>query len=111
MALAPCLLGYGAVAKMLHGDVKTKRDGNIYWTWIENYVAEDYVTAVRAGSGTTNLKTPNQQYLKPWLTERVELLERHAVLQSPARIQELIQVFIHATKVRIRRGGHARYNQ
>lgn len=28
-----------------------------------------------------------------------ELLERHAVLQSPARIEELAKVFIHATKV------------
>lgn len=29
-----------------------------------------------------------------------ELLERHAVLQSPARINELVKIFIHATKVR-----------
>ena len=28
-----------------------------------------------------------------------ELLERHAVLQSPSRIEELAKVFIHATKV------------
>lgn len=32
----------------------------------------------------------------------VELLERHAVLQSPSRIEELVKVFIHATKVRKR---------
>lgn len=30
----------------------------------------------------------------------VGLLERHAVLQSPSRIEELIKIFIHATKVR-----------
>lgn len=23
----------------------------MYWTWIENYVADDYVAAVKAGSG------------------------------------------------------------
>ncbi|KAL2262115.1 hypothetical protein VTK26DRAFT_2440 [Humicola hyalothermophila] len=80
VAMAPCLLGYGAIARQLHDDPRSKREGNMYWTWIQNYVAEDYVTAVRAGS---------------------ELLERHAVLQSPARIEELVKVFIHATKMEI----------
>jgi hypothetical protein len=28
------------------------------------------------------------------------LLERHAVLQSPSRIEELVKIFIHATNVR-----------
>ncbi|KAF6805191.1 thiamine biosynthesis protein (thi-4) [Colletotrichum musicola] len=79
MALAPCLLGYGAVAKQLHGDVKTKRDGNTYWSWIENYVADDYVQAVKTGS---------------------ELIERHALLQSPSSIERLIKIFIHGTKAR-----------
>lgn len=51
VALAPCLLGYGAVAKMLHGDSGTVREGNRYWNWIENYVADDYVQAVETGSG------------------------------------------------------------
>lgn len=51
VALAPCLLGYGAVAKMLHGDARSKRAGNRYWNWIENYVADDYTQAVRTGSG------------------------------------------------------------
>ncbi|ROW12243.1 hypothetical protein VMCG_00020 [Cytospora schulzeri] len=77
IALAPCLLGYGAVAKMLHGHPRTVKEGNHYWNWIENYVADDYVQAVRTGS---------------------ELLERHAVLQSPSRIEELIKIFIHAIK-------------
>ena len=30
-----------------------------------------------------------------------ELYERHAVNQSPARIEELVKIFIHATKVTI----------
>jgi hydroxymethylpyrimidine/phosphomethylpyrimidine kinase len=55
MALAPCLLGYGAVAKMLHEHADTVRDGNTYWPWIENYKADDYVEAVRLGSGTRKL--------------------------------------------------------
>lgn len=51
VALAPCLLGYGAIAKQLHGHPKTKTDGNTYWRWILNYVADDYVQAVQTGSG------------------------------------------------------------
>lgn len=30
---------------------------------------------------------------------RSELLERHAVLQSASRIEEIVRIFIHATKV------------
>lgn len=79
MALAPCLLGYGAVGKQLHADAKSVRgEGNQYWTWIENYVADDYVQAVTTGS---------------------ELLERHAAEQSPTSIERLVKIFIHATKV------------
>jgi thiaminase len=53
MSMAPCLLGYGAIARRLYDDprTKTKSEGNIYWNWIENYVADDYVQAVKAGSG------------------------------------------------------------
>ena len=51
MALAPCLLGYGAVAKMLSMHERTKKEGNFYWKWIENYNEEDYTEAVRKGSG------------------------------------------------------------
>ncbi|KAI9052284.1 hypothetical protein LZ554_003639 [Drepanopeziza brunnea f. sp. 'monogermtubi'] len=78
IALAPCLIGYGVIAKRLHADPKTKREGNIYWKWIENYVADDYVEAVDTGSAT---------------------IERNAVLQSPSRIEELVKIFIHATRM------------
>jgi thiaminase len=79
MALAPCRLGYGAVAQQLHADAASVRgEGNRYWNWIENYVAEDYVGAVRIGSA---------------------LLERHAALQSPSSIERLVKIFIHGTKV------------
>jgi len=50
-ALAPCLLGYGIIAHQLYSDVATKRQGNPYWTWIQNYVADDYVQAVKKGTG------------------------------------------------------------
>ena len=52
MALAPCLIGYGAIAKRLYSAGETLREGNRYWKWIENYVADDYTEAVRLGSGT-----------------------------------------------------------
>ncbi|EJT81099.1 hypothetical protein GGTG_01085 [Gaeumannomyces tritici R3-111a-1] len=80
VALAPCLLGYGAIAQHLHADQNSKREGNPYWSWIQNYVADDYVLAVKTGS---------------------ELLERHAIQQSPTRVEELVQVFKHAVKMEI----------
>lgn len=78
MALAPCLLGYGAVAQMLHVHAATQKEGNTYWPWIENYVAEDYTEAVRLGS---------------------QLIENSIRECSPSRIEELIKIFIHGTKV------------
>lgn len=60
MAIAPCLLGYGAVAQMLAAHPATVREqqANTYWPWIENYGAADYVEAVRLGSGTYSLLRP-----------------------------------------------------
>ncbi|KAI9719829.1 MAG: hypothetical protein M1812_003318 [Candelaria pacifica] len=78
VSFAPCLIGYGAIARRLYDSPKTVRGGNKYWKWIENYVAQDYVEAVRTGS---------------------ELLEMHAVKQSPSRIEELIHIFIQATQL------------
>jgi hydroxymethylpyrimidine/phosphomethylpyrimidine kinase len=51
---------------------------NRYLTWINNYVAEDYTEAVKEGCA---------------------LIETHASKQSPYRIEELVKIFIHATKV------------
>lgn len=80
MALAPCLLGYGAVAQMLaaHPDTVREQQANTYWPWIENYGAADYVEAVRLGS---------------------ELIEKKICQCSPARIEELIEIFIHGTRM------------
>ncbi|KAF7541449.1 hypothetical protein G7054_g662 [Neopestalotiopsis clavispora] len=61
-------------------DDTVRDDGNIYYKWILNYVADDYVGAVRTGS---------------------ELIERHAVLLGPSRVEELVKIFIHATKMEI----------
>ena len=44
------------------------------------YVAEDYAEAIRNGS---------------------DLIEKHAVKQSVSRIDELAQIFAHATKMEI----------
>ncbi len=55
MALAPCLLGYGAAARRLHSSADSVQEGNLYWRWVENYVADDYVEAVRKGSGMCEL--------------------------------------------------------
>lgn len=78
ISFAPCLLGYGAIARRLKDDPKTKVEGNVYYKWIETYAADDYVEAARRGR---------------------EMLEKHAVKQSPSRIEELVKIFVHATKV------------
>ncbi|RJE25800.1 hypothetical protein PHISCL_01846 [Aspergillus sclerotialis] len=80
VALAPCLIGYGAIARRLYTEKSTVREGNRYWKWIENYVADDYTEAVRLGS---------------------ELLEKHTRGVSPSRVEELIQIFIRATELEI----------
>ncbi|KNC99691.1 phosphomethylpyrimidine kinase [Spizellomyces punctatus DAOM BR117] len=49
VALAPCLLGYGEVGVRLANDPATKREGNPYWTWIQNYAKDEFQAAVREG--------------------------------------------------------------
>ena len=56
VSFAPCLLGYGAIARRLHDDSKTVREGNRYWKWITNYVADDYTEAVKTGSGMSVMR-------------------------------------------------------
>lgn len=80
---------------MLRDDEGTRREGNTYWPWIENYVAEDYTEAVTLGCGGFPCI-----FLSGVADPRVGLLEKYAVLQSPSRIEELVKIFIHATKVR-----------
>lgn len=78
VALLPCMIGYGVIARRLYDDPETKRDGNRYWSWIEQYVGEDYEQAVTIGR---------------------DLVEENAVRQSASRIDELAEIFIHATKM------------
>ncbi|EEQ92004.1 phosphomethylpyrimidine kinase [Blastomyces dermatitidis ER-3] len=80
VALSPCLIGYGIIAKRLHGDESSARTGNKYWKWIENYVAADYMKAVETGC---------------------ELLEKRMRDVSPSRMEELIKIFIRATELEI----------
>jgi hypothetical protein len=88
MALAPCLIGYGAIARRLHSDSKTLRQGNQYWKWIENYVADDYQEAVRLGSGKTSRIYPTGMYLNNTLFHRRFVGNPRAagIAQSPGGI-------------------------
>ncbi|OAA67050.1 phosphomethylpyrimidine kinase [Niveomyces insectorum RCEF 264] len=81
IALTPCVVGYGAAARAIHEDRDaTKRDGNPYLKWVQNYVDDNYLAAAK----TT-----------------MDLIEEHAVLQSPSRIEELVEIFKHSTKMEI----------
>jgi len=83
MALAPCLLGYGETAQRLYREKEsvTTEQGNRYWRWVENYVADDYQEAVRVGSA---------------------LIEKNILKQSPNRIEELVRIFVRATEMEVR---------
>ncbi|KIW91524.1 phosphomethylpyrimidine kinase [Cladophialophora bantiana CBS 173.52] len=83
MSLAPCLIGYGVTAARLYREREsvTGDKGNRYWRWVENYVADDYQEAVRVGR---------------------DLIEANIVKQSPARIEELIAIFVRATEMEVR---------
>jgi len=99
MALAPCLIGYGAIAKRLHSEEGTLRQGNKYWKWIENYVADDYTEAVQLGSGKS---TCEYRVHSTDSCHIVALLEKHMQQVSPSRMEELIKIFLRATELEIR---------
>lgn len=42
VALAPCIIGYGVIAKALAADPATKRAGNPYEPWIAMYAGPEY---------------------------------------------------------------------
>lgn len=110
MALAPCLIGYGAIARRLYADQNTLREGNRYWQWIENYIADDYTEAVRLGSGTYLFSPLHslgdvdavQSTMELISYPMVELLETHMRDVSPSRMEELIQIFIRATALEVK---------
>jgi hypothetical protein len=82
ISLLPCLLGYKVIARRLKGlqESKPPKVPNRYLTWINNYVAQDYTEAVEEGCA---------------------LIEKHTSRQSPHRVEELVKIFVHATKVRL----------
>jgi thiaminase (transcriptional activator TenA) len=41
-ALAPCIVGYADIGRMLTADLGTRLDGNPYRAWIESYAADDF---------------------------------------------------------------------
>lgn len=93
VALLPCLIGYGMIARRLYDDPKTVHEGNIYWKWVETYVAEDYTEAMRNSSGSCFHK------LQIKANHKEDLVEKEAVKQSVSRIDELAKIFIHATRM------------
>lgn len=84
VALAPCLLGYGEAARRVYGDRESKREGNRYWRWVENYVAGDYVEAV--GKGREVIE---------------EEARRVGVGAGGQRLEELVEVFARATRLEV----------
>ncbi|RDA94518.1 hypothetical protein CP533_2702 [Ophiocordyceps camponoti-saundersi (nom. inval.)] len=80
MALAPCMLGYAAAARMLRDHPDTRWDGNPYREWIRNYTDDDSSGAVEQCS---------------------RQLEDMMLSQSPSRVEELVRIFLHATKMEL----------
>ncbi|KAK3724139.1 trifunctional hydroxymethylpyrimidine kinase/phosphomethylpyrimidine kinase/thiaminase [Vermiconidia calcicola] len=81
ISLLPCLLGYSMIAKRLDEEQKTNpTKDNRYRSWIDTYIANDYSQAVEKGRA---------------------LMEKHAGKQSPSRIEELVKIFVHATKMEV----------
>jgi ATP-dependent RNA helicase DDX5/DBP2 len=98
IALLPCLIGYGIIARKLHEHPQTVRgEQNKYWKWILTYIDDDYAEAMKIGSGTRS-KTCILT-LDVVADAQVELIEKHAVKQSVSRVDELAHIFVHATKV------------
>ena len=79
VALAPCVVGYGAVGQMLAADPATRRDGNPYLSWIEMYSSDDYHELASAA---------------------VDRLDRIAARRGgAARFDDLLQTFRSATRL------------
>jgi thiaminase len=76
VAMAPCLIGYQAIARRL--EKQGVKDSNMYWEWVESYAGKDYAEAVIKGR---------------------ELLERYAQDVGVKRVEGLVDIFARATKV------------
>lgn len=80
VAMAACLLGYGAIGKRLIADPNTVSKDNKYYKWIQTYAGQDYSEAVKLGEA---------------------LLEGEAFKQSPSRIDELVDIFAKGVDLEI----------
>jgi thiaminase/transcriptional activator TenA len=79
VALAPCVIGYGEIARALAADPATRRQGNPYEPWIAMYAGADY-QAVAAGAGAH--------------------LDRLAARRlTPARWPKLVETFAQACRL------------
>jgi ATP-dependent RNA helicase DDX5/DBP2 len=96
IAMLPCLIGYGRIARRLYEDPETVTHGQ-YWKWVETYVAADYCEAMAVGSSKIGhvVKTA-----RLGVDIAAGMIEEAASKQSVSRIDELAKIFIHATKVR-----------
>ncbi len=79
VALAPCVAGYGEIAKRLMGDPATVRDGNPYMVWIEEYASPDYDGVVDKA--------------------RAQIDRLGAERLTPARYPSLLKTFRQATRL------------
>jgi len=81
VALAPCLVGYGAIADWINArDATVRGDANPYEAWIAMYESEEFQAARRAEQA--------------WLDARLAEV-------TPRRFAELTQVFRDATRLEI----------
>ncbi|RAR07442.1 atp-dependent rna helicase dbp2 [Stemphylium lycopersici] len=64
IALLPCLIGYGIIAKRLYEDTNTVRVGSKYWKWIEQVeeLAKIFVHATNNGAQSTLLAVLNAEF-------------------------------------------------
>ncbi|KAJ3243101.1 hypothetical protein HDU78_000795 [Chytriomyces hyalinus] len=85
VAMAPCLIGYGEIGLKLMNDPNTKREGNPYWAWIQNYGEADFQAAVQAGEE---------------LLER--LYEETVPVSNTVRLEQLCENFRQATLLEVK---------
>jgi thiaminase/transcriptional activator TenA len=78
-ALAPCVIGYGEIARALFDDPATQLEGNPYRAWIDAYAGEDYQALANAAR------------------QQLDALARRRL--SEARVPALISTFRRATRL------------
>jgi thiaminase/transcriptional activator TenA len=78
VALAPCIIGYGEIARRLSADPTTKVEGNPYQDWIAMYAGADYQALVAA---------------------EIQWLDARLLPVDPARFAALSLVFRDATRL------------